>query len=62
MTEQATAPASQAAEVQVTLSKPHTHRGERLKAGAKIKVNATEKAWLEKRGIIGDEQEEVTHG
>lgn len=62
MTKQAPAPASQAAEVQVALNKPHTHRGERLNAGAKINVNAKEKAWLEKRGIIGGQQEEVTHG
>lgn len=62
MSSKAPVPASQAAEVQVILNKPHTHRGEQVKAGAKINVNATEKAWLEKRGIIGGQQEEVTHG
>jgi len=55
-------PAAQAAEVQVVLNKAHTHRGEQLKAGASITVNAKEKVWLEKRGLIGGQQEEVNHG
>jgi hypothetical protein len=55
-------PASQVAEVQVILNKPHSHRGGQFKAGEKINVNAKEKAWLEKRGIVGGQQEEVNHG
>lgn len=55
-------PAAQAAEVQVVLNKAHTHRGEQLQAGAPITVNAKEKVWLEKRGLIGGQQEEVNHG
>lgn len=55
-------PASQAAEVQVVLNKAHTHRGEQHKAGATINVTANEKAWLEKRGIVGGIHEEVSHG
>ncbi len=55
-------PASQATEVQVVLNKAHTHRGEQHKAGATINVTANEKAWLEKRGIVGGIHEEVSHG
>lgn len=55
-------PAPQAAEVQVVLNKPHTHRGAPLAAGATINVTTTEQAWLIQHGIIGGQQEELTHG
>ncbi|KXO81149.1 MAG: hypothetical protein GTN60_03720 [Pseudomonas stutzeri] len=62
MSSKATVPAQQVAEISVVLAKPHTHRGEHLKAGVNIKVTAKEKAWLEKRGVIGGQSEEMTHG
>lgn len=62
MSSKTTVPAKPAAEVQVVLNKPHTHRGEQLKAGATINVNAKDQVWLEKRGLIGGKQEEVIHG
>ncbi|MEW6460376.1 MAG: hypothetical protein AB1459_04540 [Pseudomonadota bacterium] len=48
--------------VEVTLTKPHTHGRQRLQAGAKIEVTAAQKSWLEKQGVIGGKQEEVTNG
>lgn len=62
MSSKTTVPVPQAAEVQVVLNKAHTHRGEQHKAGATINVTANEKAWLEKRGIVGGIHEEVSHG
>lgn len=57
--------AAQAPEqVEVTLAKPHTHNGRAHQAGDKIKVTADQKAWLEKRGVIGSTQQtkEVSNG
>lgn len=55
--------AAQAPElVEVALAKPHTHNGRAHQAGEKIKVTADQKAWLEKLGVVGGKQEEVTHG
>lgn len=55
--------AAQAPEkVEVTLAKPHTHEGRPYQAGDKIKVTADQKAWLEKLGVVGGKQEDVTHG
>ncbi|MBZ9665743.1 hypothetical protein H3221_013380 [Pseudomonas sp. LMG 31766] len=48
--------------VEVTLAKPHTHGRQRLQAGAKIEVTAQQKAWLEKQGVVGGQQEEVSNG
>lgn len=52
----------QVEKVEVTLAKPHTHGRQRLKAGDKIKVTAEQKAWLEKQGVVGGQQEEVSNG
>ena len=38
--------------IEVVLVKAHTHKREALEAGAKIKVTAGQKAWLEKNGIV----------
>ncbi|WP_420598638.1 DUF7210 family protein [Neptuniibacter sp.] len=38
--------------IEVTLAKPHTHKGEPKKPGEKIKVNARRKQRLEEREII----------
>jgi hypothetical protein len=38
--------------VEVTLGKPHTHRGESFAAGARIKVTEVERDWLQKAGVI----------
>lgn len=48
--------------VEVTLAKPHTHKGQALKAGDPIKVTADQKAWLEKHGVISTQQEDVSNG
>lgn len=48
--------------VEVTLAKSHIHGRQRCKAGDKIKVTAEQKAWLEKQGVVGGQQEEVTNG
>lgn len=37
---------------EVTLLKPHRHGGQPYKAGARIKVSVSEKAFLAKRGKI----------
>ena len=47
---------------EVTLAKPHTHKRQRLQPGAKIEVDAVQKAYLEKHGIVGGKQEEVSNG
>lgn len=47
--------------VEVVLAKPHTHNGRAHPAGDTIKVTADQKAWLEKLGVVG-KQEEVNHG
>ena len=46
-----TAPAGAKLE-EVTLLKPHTHAGKKLAAGAKIRVNATDKQWLIDHKVI----------
>lgn len=56
------AESGQVEKVEVTLAKAHTHGRQRLKAGDKIKVTAEQKAWLEKQGVVGGQQEEVTNG
>lgn len=38
--------------IEVVLARAHTHKREALEAGAKIKVTAGQKAWLEKNGIV----------
>ncbi len=48
--------------VEVILAKAHTHKGQPLQAGHKIKVTADQKAWLEKHGVVGNQQENVTNG
>lgn len=48
--------------VEVTLTKPHTHGRQRLQAGAKIEVTPAQKSWLEKQGVVGGQQEEVSNG
>ena len=48
--------------VEVTLDKPHNHKGKPYKAGAKINVTEDQKAWLAQHGVIGGKQEEVTNG
>lgn len=52
----------QVEKVEVTLAKPHIHGRQRCKAGDKIKVTAEQKAWLEKQGVVGGQQEEVNNG
>ncbi len=52
----------QVEKVEVTLAKSHIHGRQRCKAGDKIKVTAEQKAWLEKQGVVGGQQEEVTNG
>ena len=37
---------------EVTLLKDHTHRGEKKRAGGKIRVNAVEREWLEAHSVI----------
>ena len=53
---------TQPEQVEVVLGKPHTHNGRAHQAGDKINVTADQKAWLEKLGVVGGKQEEVTHG
>lgn len=48
--------------IEVVLVKAHTHKGQPLKAGEPIKVTADQKAWLQKHGVIGTQQEDVTNG
>ncbi len=48
--------------IEVVLAKAHTHKGQPLKAGDKIKVTADQKAWLEKHGVISTQQEDVSNG
>lgn len=38
--------------VEVTLAKPHTHAGEKLPAGSKIKVTEPERDWLAGAEVI----------
>ena len=42
--------------VEVTLLKPHTHKGEPCAAGDKIDVNARQKAWLISQGVVAAEE------
>lgn len=37
---------------EVTLIKPHTHGGEELQPGAKIRVTADQRAWLRESEVI----------
>ncbi|MDH1681133.1 hypothetical protein N5E30_05990 [Pseudomonas chengduensis] len=51
------APAAAPTLVEVTLEKPHTHKGEPFKKGDKIRVNAAERDWLIANKVIaGSEQ------
>lgn len=52
------------APVEVTLARPHTHNGRAHQPGDKIEVTADQKAWLQKRGVIGTTQQkqEVSNG
>ncbi|TLX65071.1 hypothetical protein DN820_01800 [Stutzerimonas nosocomialis] len=43
--------------VEVVLDKPHTHAGKPCKKGDTIKVTADQKAWLNRRGVIGQQKE-----
>ncbi|MGF6692655.1 DUF7210 family protein [Metapseudomonas resinovorans] len=53
----------QPATVEVTLDKPHTHKGQLKPAGTKIEVTEARKAWLEQQGVIsGKVQEEQNNG
>lgn len=52
----------QVEKVEVTLAKPHTHGRQRFKAGDKINVTPEQKAWLEKHGVVGGQQQEVSNG
>lgn len=53
-----------AKKVQVTLLKPHTHRGEQLKKGDTIEVSEQIAAWLAdpKRGIIAPRDQATGKG
>lgn len=42
--------------VEVTLAKPHTHAGKDCKAGDKISVTETQRAWLAKHGVINSKE------
>lgn len=53
---------SQAALVEVTLNKPHTHNGQAYPAGAVIKITEDQKTWLTRQGVIGGQHQEQTHG
>lgn len=39
--------------IEVTLAKPHTHRGKGYAKGEKIKVTAQQKAWLQTHEVVG---------
>lgn len=56
------ADAVQPALIEVTLDKPHTHKGQPRKAGDKINVTVDQKTWLTQLGVIGGKQEDVTNG
>lgn len=56
------AAAAQPALVEVTLDKPHTHKGKTYAKGEKINVTADQKTWLTQLGVIGGKQEDVTNG
>lgn len=43
--------------VEVTLIKPHTHAGEKKKAGDKIKVTEQEREWLVSAQVINAPKE-----
>jgi hypothetical protein len=57
-----TAGAAAPALVEVTLDKPHTHKGKQLPAGAKINVTKEREAWLKEQGVVGGKQEEQSNG
>lgn len=40
--------------IEVTLSKPHTHKRQRLQPGAKLHVTAAQKEWMESQNLIGE--------
>lgn len=48
--------------VEVTLDKPHNHKGKPYKAGDKINVTEDQKVWLTQQGVIGGKQEEASNG
>ena len=48
--------------VEVTLAKAHIHKRKPYKAGDTIKITADQKARLEKLGVVGGKQEEVSNG
>ena len=48
--------------IEVVLAKAHIHKRQPYKAGDTIKVTADQKARLEKLGIVGGKQEEVSNG
>lgn len=48
--------------IEVVLAKAHIHKRKPCVAGDTIKVTAVQKAWLEKQGIVGGQQEEVSNG
>lgn len=56
------AAAAQPALVEVTLDKPHNHKGKPYKAGDKINVTADQKTWLTQHGVISGKQEDVING
>ena len=56
------AAAEQPALVEVTLDKPHTHKGKLYAKGEKINVTEAQAAWLTKQGVVGGKQEDVTNG
>lgn len=47
-----TRPASAQKQVEVTLKKPHTHRGKEHAVGDKIKLTERQTEWLKKRGKV----------
>lgn len=44
--------------LEVELLKPHTHAGQDLLPGAKIKITAAQRTWLKSLGVIAGETPE----
>ncbi|EQM69998.1 hypothetical protein QYE80_27245 [Pseudomonas tohonis] len=43
----------------VRLAKPHTHAGRHMEPGDTLTVTADQKRWLEKLGVIGQENHDA---
>lgn len=52
------APKAPSGEV-VRLAKTHTHAGRRLEPGETLTVTADQKRWLEKLGVVGQENQDA---